>query len=81
MTAQAGEGPVQTLVRVKEILGETERVISVKAECEDLQTTLLRFEQAGVTVSFAVLKGLVEQAVLRQENCALRSIRAECESV
>ena len=77
LTAQAGGEPVQTLVRVKEVLGEEGRVISVKAECEDLRAALVQFGQVGLEVSFAGLKGLVEQTVLGQENRALRSIQAE----
>ncbi len=77
LIAQAGGEPVQVPVRVKEVLGEDGRVLSVKAECEDLRAALVQFEQAGAEVSFAALKGLVEQTALGQENRVLRGIQAE----
>ena len=77
LAAQEGREPVQVLVHVKEVLGEEGRVISVKAECEDLRAALVQFEQVGLKVPFAALKGLVEQTALGQENYALRGIQAE----
>ena len=77
LTARTGSDPVQTLVRVKEVLNEEGRVVSVKAEYEDLRVALVQFEQAGMGVSLAALKGLVEQTALGQENSALQSIQAE----
>jgi len=77
VTAQTGEKPVQALVRVKEVLDKEDRIISVKVECDDLRQALVQFEQAGVEISFAALKGLVEQTSLGQENRALRGIQAK----
>ena len=77
LTIPTGGEPVRALVRVKEVLGEEERVVSVKAEWEDLQTALVQLEQAGLAVSLTVLKRLVEQAVLGHEDCCLRDIQTE----
>jgi len=78
LTAKTGAEPVRVLVRVKEILGEEEgAVVSVKAEWEDLQAALVQLEQAGVEVSLAALKRLVEQAVSGHEDGSLRGIQTE----
>jgi len=77
LTAQNGRGPVQTSVRTKKVLDQAGKVISVKAEYEDLRLALAQFQQAGVDVSFATLKGLVEQTALGQEHRTLGHIRAE----
>jgi uncharacterized protein (DUF111 family) len=77
LTAQAGARPVQALIRVKEVLDQEERVISVKAECKDLRSALARLEQAGVKVSFTALKRLVEQTVSGQQDYSLQNIQIE----
>ncbi|HEY67666.1 MAG: hypothetical protein DRI79_06225 [Chloroflexi bacterium] len=77
LTAQIDEGLIRVLVRVKEVLNREGQTVSVKAEYEDLQAALARFRQAGVSVSLAALKGLVEQTVLGQEEGFYRGIRAE----
>jgi len=77
LTAQAGGVPVETLVRVKEVLGEKGQVLSVKAECEDLRAALAQFERIGAEVSLTALKRLVEQTALGQEDCSLQNIQAE----
>lgn len=76
LTAQADTGPVQAIVHVKEILGEEQQVISVKAECEDLRAALARLEQVGAEMSLAALKRLVEQTVLEQEDRSLQKVQA-----
>jgi uncharacterized protein (DUF111 family) len=77
LIAQTGGEPVQVSVRVKEILGREQQVISIKAESEDLQVALAQLEQAGSGISFTALKGFVEQAALGQENSALQGIQVE----
>ncbi len=77
LTAQVGEAPVQMLVRVKEVVGKGRETVYVKAEHEDLQAALTRFRQAGVSVSLAALKGLVEQTALGREDCSCQGIQAE----
>lgn len=78
LTVQAGAKPVQALIRVKEILDQEEkRVISVKAECEDLRSALARLKQAGAEVSFTALKRLVEQTVSGQKDYSLQNIQIE----
>lgn len=77
LTSQTDGGEVEALVRVKEILSEDGEVASVKAECEDLRKALARFQEAGVDISFATLKGLVEQPALAQQKDVMREIQAE----
>ena len=77
LTGEVDEKRTQALVHVKEILGEDGRVVSVKAECEDLRVVRARFERVGIEVSLVALKRLVEQAMLGQENCSLGNIQAE----
>ena len=78
LTAQNGAEPVHTIIRVKEILEEEERrIISVKAEWEDLQAALVQLEQAGLAVSLTALKRLVEQAVSGHEDGSLRDLQTE----
>lgn len=75
LTAQTGTQPVQTIINVKQILDKEERVISIKAECEDLRLALAQLEQAGAEVSLTALKRLVEQMVSEQEDCSLQNIQ------
>ena len=77
LTAQNGRGPVQTSVRTKKVLDQAGKVISVKAEYEDLRSALAQFHKVGVDVSFTALKGLVEQTALGEEHRTLGNIRAE----
>jgi uncharacterized protein (DUF111 family) len=77
LTAQVDEEPVQALVHVKEILGEEGQVVSVKAECEDLQKALVLLERTATEISLTALRRLVEQTALGQENCSLRDVQAE----
>ncbi|MEA3376877.1 MAG: nickel insertion protein [Chloroflexota bacterium] len=77
LTAQNEEGDVEALVRVKEVLSDAGELTSVKAECDDLRTALARFREAGVDISFAALKGLVEQLPWAQQDPACGEIRAE----
>jgi hypothetical protein len=72
-----GEASVQTLVAVKEILGESGRVLSVKAEFEDLRAALAQLEQAGVELSLTALKRLVEQTASGPGECSLPNVQAE----
>jgi len=78
LTAQTEGKPVQVIVRVKEVLSETGQVLSVKAEYDDLRAALAKFEQSGARVSFAALKGLVEQTALGEEKHPLQNIQAKC---
>ena len=77
LTAQTEQGPVQALMRVKEIYNGDGRAVSVKAEYEDLRAVLTKLQQSGAEVSFTALKQLVEQAALGREDRFLQSIRAE----
>ena len=77
LTVQADTEPVQAIVHVKEILGEEEQVISVKAESEELRAALARLEQAGAEMSFVALKRLAEQTALEQEGRSLGKVQAE----
>ena len=77
LTAQVGEASVQTLVAVKEILGESGRVLSVKAEFEDLRAALAQLEQAGVELSLTALKRLAEQTASGPGQCSLPNVQAE----
>lgn len=60
-------------VRVKEVLNREEKVVSVKADYEDLKAALVQLRKTGLSaeISFTTLKGLVEQTVL---GCSDRSI-------
>ena len=71
------EASVQTLVAVKEILGESGRVLSVKAEFEDLRAALAQLEQVGVELSLTALKRLVEQTASGPGECSLPNVQAE----
>jgi hypothetical protein len=77
LTAQNGRAPVRTFVRTKKVLDQAGKVISVKAEYEDLRSALAQFHQVGVSISFAALKGLVEQTALGEEQRTLGNICAE----
>lgn len=66
---------LHSAIGVKEVLGSDGNVISVKAEWSDLRRTVLQFEQAGMAISFATLKGIVEQAALGGPHRTLRGIR------
>jgi uncharacterized protein (DUF111 family) len=77
LTAQTEQGPVQALMRVKEIYNGDGRAVSVKAEYEDLRAVLTKLQQSGAEVSFTALKQLVEQAALGREDRFLQSIHAE----
>ena len=75
VSADCGGAELRTTIGVKEVLGSSGDVISVKAEWSDLRRTLLQFERAGIAISFATLKGLVEQAALDGRHRTLRGIR------
>lgn len=77
LTIREGEKPVQAVVRVKEIYNGDQQVVSVKAEYEDLRSALTQFEEAGLRISFAALKRLVEQNAMGQSNGSQGYIHVE----
>lgn len=65
-------------VRVKEILGGDGRVLSLKAEHEDLKAAHELFKPLAEHVSLAGLKRLAEQAAQGRHDCAYGEISAGC---
>ena len=49
----------------------------MKADYEDLKMAVTQFQQVGLDISFAALKGLVEQTVLVREDLSLDGIQAK----
>lgn len=76
LTAGEASGQTQAIIRVKEVYDD-ERVVSVKAEYEDLRSALDRFEGSGVNTSLVALKRLVEEAALGQAQIDHSGIRIE----
>jgi len=76
LVAEAGAGPVQASVRVKEVYNGAGEPTSVKAEYEDLREVLAHFQRAGLAVSFTALKTLVEQTASGRHTCVLQGIQA-----
>lgn len=77
LSVRKGERAVEALVRVKEIYDGDQQIVSVKAEYEDLRSALAQFEGAGVRISLAALKRLVEQSATGQSNGSQRDIYVE----
>jgi len=75
LTVQKNASIVRTLVRVKEIIGGDGQVLSVKAEYEDLRSALAKLEEAGVRISLAALKRLVEQRATGENDSAQSSFQ------
>ena len=67
-----------TDVGVKEVLDNDGRVVSIKADYEDLKTALTRLRRSGraSNISFTALKRLAEQTVSGREGGALGNIKA-----
>jgi hypothetical protein len=68
---------LEVTVLVKEIQNNEGRVVSVKANYEDLKMAVTQFQQVGLDISFAALKGLVEQTVLGREDLSLGGIKTK----
>ena len=68
-----------TTVRVKEVLNGEDKVVSVKADYEDLKAALLHLKRTGLfdDVSFTALKGLAEQTVLGRSDRSFGKIDAK----
>lgn len=64
-------------VRVKEILGETGKTLSLKAEHEDLKAALGLFGPHHTDAVLAGLKRLVEQTIQGGGTCSYAGIEAE----
>lgn len=77
LSVRESERAVEALVRVKEIYDGDQQVLSVKAEYDDLRSALAQFENAGVRVSLAALKRLVEQNAAGQSNGSQGAIHVE----
>ena len=73
----ANEHPLEVTVLVKEIQNNEGRIVSVKADYEDLKMAVTQFQQVGLDISFAALKGLVEQTVLGREDLSLDGVQAK----
>jgi uncharacterized protein (DUF111 family) len=78
LTARAPQGPVTATIRIKEILDEKGKLLSVKAESDDVHEALVHFQQAGLPTSFVALKSLAEQTALKDSCHALQAIEAVC---
>lgn len=72
---QSGD-QVRATVQVKQIYDRTGRVISIKAESDDLGVALTELARAGETLTFTVLKRLVEQAAAGQTECRFGAVSA-----
>ena len=68
-----------TTVRVKEVLNGEDKVVSVKADYEDLKAALLQLKRIGLSgdISFTALKGLAEQTVLGRSDSSLGEIKTK----
>jgi hypothetical protein len=77
LTVRESDSLVQTLVRVKEIISGDSQVLSVKAEYEDLRSALAELEEAGVRISLAALKRLVEQRATGENSSAQSGIQVK----
>lgn len=75
LTAPGDEG-VQVVVRVKQMLGRDEQVISVKAEHEDLRSALDALAPLDLGLSFKELKRFVEQVVQGQADSCYKHLQA-----
>ena len=62
-------------IRVKEVLSRDSRVISVKAESDDLRLAIGELRATDIEISFSALKRLVEQAALNEHQRAVQGIR------
>jgi len=69
--------PLETSVRVKEILDGEGRAVSVKAEHDGLKTALRQLKDRGLEISLVSLKGLIEQTVLGKKDLSLDGIQAK----
>ena len=77
LSVRERERVVEALVRVKEIYDGDQQLVSVKAEYEDLRSALAQFEEAGLRISLAALKRLVEQNATGQSNGTQGEIHIE----
>jgi uncharacterized protein (DUF111 family) len=77
LTVRENERTLEAQVRVKEVYNGDQQVVSVKAEYEDLRLALAQFEKAGVRISLAALKRLVEQNATGQGNGSQGDIHIE----
>jgi len=73
--AQGDAAPVQTTIRVKEVLAQDGRVTSAKAESDDLRAALAELRDEGVDIAFSCLKRLVEQTALLDGQPILQGIQ------
>jgi hypothetical protein len=77
LTAGDAAGEAEAVVRVKEVHDADDRVVSVKAEYEDLRSALDELDGLGVNTSLVALKRLVEEAALAQGQMVHSGIRIE----
>jgi len=77
LTAGDAAGGAEAVVRVKEVHDADDRVVSVKAEYEDLRSALDQLDGLGVNTSLVALKRLVEEAALAQGQMVHSGIRIE----
>jgi uncharacterized protein (DUF111 family) len=71
------EHPLEVVVQVKEIRNNKGRIVSVKADYEDLKMAVTQFQQVGLELSFVALKGLAEQTVLGRADLSIGGIQAK----
>jgi uncharacterized protein (DUF111 family) len=77
LSERGNEHPLEVPVLVKEIKNNEGRVVSVKADYENLKTAVTEFRQVGLKLSFTALKGLVEQTVLGRKDLTLGGVQAK----
>lgn len=75
--SETGQERFREPVRVKLVRNSRGEVTSAKAEYEDLRASLKRLQQMGLDISFAALRGLIEQAVLEEKHKVYKNLHVE----